>query len=142
MCPLPSDKQSLCCSVSMLVIPSQTVRGHFGYICIVTLTQSLSLQLAKTPCSLSRSASVYATDQKKVTAVTLPATEVAQQRVTLAHGCIQHPWVGGCSGFADLYVAQLSEPLRTRLARPAKQHRHVALLMAPPLLRQEWQLLQ
>lgn len=119
---LPSDKQSLCHSAPKLVIPSQTFGGHFGYICIVTLTQSISLQPAKTPCSLTCSVLLCAIDQTKATAVTLPATQVAQQRVTLAHKCIQHPWAGGCPGYADLYLAELAEPLHTRLARPAKQH--------------------
>lgn len=126
----------------MLVIPSQTLGGHYGYICIVTLTQSISLRLAKTPCSLSCSASLCVIDQRKETAVILPATKVAQQRVTLAHRCIQHPWVGGCSGSADLSPGRAGWAPVHQTRQASKAAQTCCRFHSSHTLRQEWQLLQ
>lgn len=96
---MPSDEQSLCHCAPRLAICSQTLGGCFGYISIVILAQSISLQSAKAPRSLPCFALLCALVPRDPTTVTPRATQVAQQRVALADLCIHPPRQDGCTWF-------------------------------------------
>lgn len=95
-----SDEQSLRFCALRLVVCSQTLGGHLRYICMVMLAQSTLSQSAKAPwCFIPCFTSLCALVWSEATAATLHATQVAQQRAALAHGCVWLPWQDGCTWF-------------------------------------------